>query len=376
MESSLTTKVVKKIEEIPPQDWNQVYPKAVENYYFFKSIDESAFEQFSFFYILVYDNGSAVGAASCFLMRFPLDMTVRGPLKIIYGAIKKVLPNIFSPKVLMCGLPMGPGRIGIAKDPARVMQAISDCLEAIAKEQKASMIIFKDFTAAYDDTLKPLLKKRFSKIQSLPSTDMDIRFSSFEEYLKTLGSVSREGIRRKFRKADGKIKIDLEITNALDDNVLPQVYELYLQTLERLDMGLEKLPMDFFRQVSLNMPKEVKFFLWRIEGRLVAFAFCLVSGDYFIDYYLGFDYAVAYDYNLYLIRFRDLMNWCIGNGIKKYEMGVTAYEPKRRLGFNFVPLYFYMKHRNKLINPFFGIGSQFLKPENFDPVFKEMKRKK
>ena len=122
------------------------------------------------------------------------------------------------------------------------------------------------------------------------------------------------------------------------------------------------------------MPKESKFFIWRIDGKMAAFAWCLISKEYFIDYYLGFDYAVAYKYHLYLVRLRDLIKWCIANGIKKYEMGVTNYEPKRRMGFDYIPLYFYMKHCNKLFNPLFKIGICFMKPENFEPVFKEMKK--
>jgi len=105
---------------------------------------------------------------------------------------------------------------------------------------------------------------------------------------------------------------------------------------------------------------------------MVSFAFCLIRGNYFIDYYLGFDYSIAHKYNLYFIRFRDLLKWCIANGVKKYEMGVTTYEPKRRLGFDFVRLYFYIKHRNRLINPFLKIIGHFIKPENFDPVFDTM----
>jgi predicted N-acyltransferase len=324
---------------------------------------------------MVYAGDLPVGATSCFLMRFALDMTVKGPLKFIFNPIKKIMPSILCPKVLMCGLPMGPGRIGITKDATGVMEVIYECMEQIAEAEKASMFIFKDFTGAYDDIFKPLLKKGFSKVESLPSTDLEINFASFEDYLKTLSRTSREGLKRNFKKADSKIKIDLEVTDSLNDNILPQVHKLYLQTYEKNDIGLEKVPIDFFKNISRNMPEEVKFFLWRVDTKLAAFAFCLIRGDYFIDYYLGFDYSLPRDYYLYFIRFRDLMKWCIERGIKKYEMGATGYEAKRRLGFNFIRLYFYMKHRNRLLNPFFNIVSCFMKPENFDPVFKKIKVK-
>ncbi|MEI7999601.1 MAG: GNAT family N-acetyltransferase, partial [Candidatus Omnitrophota bacterium] len=209
---------------------------------------------------------------------------------------------------------------------------------------------------------------------SLPNTELDIRFKSFEEYLKTLSSSTREGLKRNFKKVDAKVKFDLEITDTLNEETLSQVYELYLQTYNNHELGFEKLTKEFFRKISMNMPGQVKYFLWRVDGKLVTFALCLVSGDYFIDYYLGFDYTVSNDYYLYFIRFRDLLKWCIDHGIKRYEMGQTSYEPKRRLGFNFIRYYLYIKHRNKLLNFLLVPVSNLLKPENFDPVFKQMSK--
>ncbi len=371
--SLIEIKVTKKIEGLPQKDWESVFPQVLENYNFFKTLDQSSFEQFSFFYLLAYENNLPIAATSCFLFNFPLDVAVKGKLKFLFSGIKKILPNFFSPSVLICGLPMGAGRIGIAKDNGRVMAAFCDCLEKIARQQKASVIIFKDFTSDYDQMLKPLLSRGFSKVESFPSTEMEINFKSFDEYLKTLSRVSRDGLKRNFKKVDNKVKIGLEITNILDDSTAAAAHQLYRQTVERQEMGLENLPLDFFKNISRNMPEQTKFFLWRIEGKLVAFALCLVSGDHFIDYYLGFDYALAHQYYLYFVRFRDLMNWCIGQGIKKYEMGVTTYEPKRRLGFNFVRFYFYIKHRNRFLNRFLWLISHFMKPANFDPVFKQMK---
>ena len=232
----------------------------------------------------------------------------------------------------------------------------------------------KDFIADYGNILDRCSDEGFFKVDSLPSTTMDISFADFDEYLKSLSSVTRSGLKRKFKEVDGKVKIDLEVTDRLPGDVLPEVHALYLQTYERNEIGLEKLTPDFFQQISKNMPNETRFFLWRMDNKLVAFAFCLVSGDYFIDYYLGFDYTVAHKYHLFYVRFRDLMKWCIAHGIKKYEMGQTVYEPKRRLCFDFIPLSIYAKHRNKLFNPVFKAFCRIVQPSNFDPIFKELKK--
>lgn len=372
---SLRTKVVRKIEDIPAADWNKVYPDILESYNFFRAIDDSNLEQFSFYYIMVYDRSTPVGATTCFLTDYSLDTSINGPLRRITNSIKRIRPRIFSMKVLACGTPLCPGRIGIAGDPGKIMHVISRRIESIAKKEGAPIIAFKDFDHAHTAILDPLQKDGFTKFDSLPSTELNVWYKDFEEYLKTLSGANRYDLRRKFKKVDGHIKFDLEIAGSLDDSVLDDVYRLYLNMLDKHDMGFEILPKDFFVNIARRMPQHTKFFLWRVEDKLVAFLLCLVSSDNLIDYYVGLDYDVALKYHLYFVKFRDVMNWCIKHRIKRYEMGITGYEPKRRLGFDFIPLYLYVKLRNRMLRPAFTFICQFLKFENFDPSLKLAKKK-
>ncbi len=368
----LTPKITGNIKDIPPQDWDKVFPETLEGHYFLKTLNESLSDQFSFFYILVYEDSLLVGAAPCFVMDFPIDLAVSNPLKLFFNAARKIFPKLINPRVVFCGIPTGIGRMGASKKPGDVMEAISESLEKIAEDNKAAIIIFKDFTAPYDAMFKPLLGKGFLKIESFPYAEMDISFRSFEEYLATLSRASREGLKRKLKKVDGRVKIDLEVRDELDEEALAGVYDLYMNTYRKQEMGFEKLTPDFFRNISRNMPGKAKYFLWRIEGKLAAFALCLVGDEKFIDYYLGFDYEVANRYGLYFVRFRDLLSWCISAGLKKYEMGQTSYEPKKRLGFNFTRLYFYVKHRNRLLNRLVPFVGWLVRPENFSPIFKQI----
>jgi len=374
-QANLSVKITKTIREIPQKDWESVFPKAAEGYNFFKTLDESGFDGFSFFYIIIYDNGEPVGVASCFSTRFALDMTVTGPLKFIFRQVRKIIPNLLSPKIMMCGLPMGTGQIGVKDNDPEILRQIEFAIEQLAEKDKAALIVYKDFTFAYDQLLKPLLERGYHKIESIPSTEMEIDFSSFDDYLKKLSPSSREGFRRHFKKIDSRHNdLSMEVKGVLNEQELAEVYALYLQTYEKQGESIERLPLDFFRLISVNMPEETKFFLWRIEGKIAAFAFCLAKGGEFIDYYLGFDYALIKKYYLYFVRFRALLNWCIEHKIKRYEMGVTSYETKRRLGFKFVRFYFYMKHCNPVLNKVLPFLKFLFSPEHFEPVFKVMNK--
>jgi predicted N-acyltransferase len=366
----LRTRVASRITDIPGRDWGRVFPDVLESYDFFKTLDESDLKQFTFYYIMVYDGKTPVGATACFLMSYSLDTSIVGPLKKVTTAIKKAAPNIFCLKALICGTPLGQGRIGIAGRPDAVMTAIVRRMEQIARKNKAPIIAFKDFEGSYFPALDPLKKTGFSKLSSLPWTERNIEFKNFEEYMMTLSGATRYDLRRKFKKT-AHVKIEMEVVDAIEGDVLCDLYKLYLDIVARHEMEFEILSIDFFRKISENMPKHTKFFLWRIDGKLAAFLFCLVSKDILIDFYVGFDYSIAHKYHLYFVKFRDTINWCIKHGIKKYEMGSTGYEPKKRLGFNLVPLYVYAKLRNRVLRPVFNLLCQFLKFENFDDNLKK-----
>ena len=372
----LKTEVVRRISEIPAGDWNKVFPDILESYDFYRTLDDSGLGQFTFYYIMVYDGETPAGAAACFLMKYPLDTSIRGPLKHITNSVRKRIPDILSLRALICGMPLGLGRMGIAGDTDGVMDAILRGMEQIAAEKKAAIVAFKDFDKSYAKALDPLQKHGFSKLDSLPFAELELRFKDFEEYLKSLSGATRYDLRRKFRKVDNLVKIDLEIAERLEEGALQDAYRLYLDTVAKHDMGFELLTADFFRNISVNMPGRVRFFLWRIGGKLAAFQLCLVSKDVMIDYYVGFDYSIAHEYHLYFIRFRDSLDWCLSHGIKRYEIGATGYEPKRRLDFDFRPLYIYAKFRNRMMRPIFNLMCRFLKFENFDPELKKVKTEK
>ena len=82
---------------------------------------------------------------------------------------------------------------------------------------------------------------------------MNIWFKDFEEYMKTLSAASRYDLRRKFKRVDHHVKIDLEIHDSLSDEALQDVYSLYMQVVDKHEMGFEVLPMDFFRVLPKNM---------------------------------------------------------------------------------------------------------------------------
>lgn len=371
---NFSVKVSRSAGEIDKNEWDSIFPDIPESYGFFKTIDETMSGQFIPYYILIYDEAGVACVAPCFAFDYPLDTTIDGPLKRFISSFRKIMPGLLVPRAFMCGSPASEGRIGIKNAPYRddIIKTLVREMRRLAEKERASFIAFKEFSGDYADTLKPLLNMKFHMVRALPSVEMDLPFKSFEEYFNTLSAATRIDLRRKFKKTDGRVKIEMEVRSELGD-LLDEAYGLYTDTLRKSNMKFEVMPKSFFRDIPQNMPGVAKFFLWRVEGKLVAFHLCLVSGGVFIAEYLGFDYDIAYDYHLYFIHFRDEMKWCIRNGVRRYESGAMNYDPKKRLDFRFVPQYIYARHKNPTVNFLFGPLIKLLDPVNSDPVLKSMK---
>ena len=100
----LRTEIITDITRISSEAWSGVYPDVLESYSFFKTLQESGLEQFEWHYILVYDFEELVGIAPCFLMHYPLDTTIQGPIKAVLLKIKKRFPRFMELRALVCGL--------------------------------------------------------------------------------------------------------------------------------------------------------------------------------------------------------------------------------------------------------------------------------
>ena len=371
--TGILAKVFPSVSQINKDEWDSVFPPVPESYNFFKTIEDTLSQQFRLFYILVYEGPVLQCLAPCFTMEYALDTTVSGPLKHFLSLVRAIIPRLLTVRAVICGSPTSDGRIGIKDIGKReiLIESVVREMRAVARKENIRMLAFKDFLGRDAHLLEPLSRLGFHKIRSFPFVKLDIRFPSFEHYLSSLSRATRRDLKRKFKKIDGKVPIELEVRDDIDD-LLDEAYALYLQTLKKSDVIFETIPKEFFREVPRNIPAYAKFFLWRLEGKLVAFVFCFVSGGILLDKYIGMDYSVAYKYHLYFITFRDIMRWCIAHGIRRYESPQLGYEPKKRLDFTFIPDYVYVRHTNSVLNFLVNLIGAFLKPEHFDPVLRRM----
>jgi predicted N-acyltransferase len=353
--------------------WKQALQHKSKDRRYYEIVEQTLECGFEHHYFQIEDASGTVRAVQpVFFVRQNLVEGVRGKLRSIVDGIRKVFPRFLTMRVLMVGSAAGTGDLGslAQKDDLWVANALQETLRTYAKNNKASLVVFKDFPADYRSVLETLVANRYARIPSMPMTRLPLPYANWDEYFATLSKATRKDLRRKFRKAERAPKIEMEVVNDIRPFV-DEIYPLYLAVHERSPLKFETLTKDYFRSIAQRMPEQARFFIWRQNGKIVAFSFCLVRGDIIYDECIGLDYSVALDLRLYFYTLRDLISWALKEGLKYYYSNPLNYEPKLHLDCELLPLDLYIMHTNSLVNPMFRRLIKYLGPTQHDPVLQK-----
>lgn len=358
-------------EELQNRDvWRQAFKGKYKDHRYYELIEQTLDNDFEFHYLVLEDSSGVVRAAQpIFFVRQNLVEGVPGKVRTIVDLIRKTFPRFLTMRVLMVGCAAGEGQLGAcaAEDEPWVAKALHACLKTYARQNGASLVVLKDFSANYRTTLENFSLNGYARVPSMPMTRLSLKHASFDDYLATLGYITRKGLRRKFRKTERATKIDMEVVSDITPYV-DEIYPLYLQVHERSPMKFENLTKDYFRSLSQLMPDRVRFFIWRQQDKIVAFSCCLVHDGKIYDECLGLDYNVALDLHLYFYTLRDVLKWAMEQGLEEYVSGPLNYDPKLHLGCELMPLDLYVMHTASILNPIFRRVVKFLEPTRHDPV--------
>ena len=349
--------------------WKQAFQDLCKDHRYYEIVEETL-EGFEHHYLVVEDSSSHVRAIQpVFFVRQNLVEGVPGKIRSVVDIIRKIFPRFLTMRVLMIGCAAGTGDLGACgeNDEVWAANALLAHLGSYARQNKASLIVLKDFPANYRSALETFALNGYARIPSMPMTRLALCYENWDEYFRTLSKATRKDLRRKFRKADRAAKIEMEVVTEIAP-FIDEIYPLYLAVHERSPLKFETLTKEYFSAIAQRMRERARFFIWRQSGKIVAFSFCLVCGDAIYDECIGLDYSVALDLHLYFYTLRDIISWALQQGLKFYYSNPLNYEQKLHLDCELVPLDLYVRHTSALLNPAFRRVIKYLGPTRHDPV--------
>jgi Peptidogalycan biosysnthesis/recognition len=350
--------------------WRRAFTGQCKDHRYYSLLEETLDQGFEHRYFIIKDSNGEVRAIQPF---FLLDQNVLAGASgadRVAAAIRRIWPRFLHLRTMMVGCAAGEGHVDEAGGAFGTMPLLADHITDLARDLGAHLVVLKEFPAKYRSALRCFEEKGFKRIPSLPMTSLGIDFASFDDFMaKKLSAKTRRDLRRKLRAAENAGPIVMAVTRDVTP-MIDEIYPLYLQVLRRSKLGFEKLTPQFFCRLGQTMPDKARFFLWRQNGRLIAFALCLVEGNEVFGEYLGLDYEIALDLHLYHRVTRDVINWAIANGYKTFRSGGLNYDPKLHLRHVLDPLDLYIRHTSPVLNRILKLVLPLIEPTRYDPTLR------
>ena len=340
-----------------------------KDFRYYELLEETLSEQFDYRYFVLHDAASGEWAVQpLFFVNQDLLGGLPKAVRSLFAPIRKLWPRFLTLRMMMIGCAAGEGELDHAGP--WLAEALREAIDAYRPQARASLILFKDFPSSYRETLNSLTTHGYQRAPSMPGARLELDFPDFETYMaRRLSKVFRKNLRRKLRASESAAPITMEVlidaAHLVDD-----LYPLYRQTFERSDFKFEELNKEYFARIGQRLPDRVRYFIWRQDGRIIAFNLCLVHEGTLQDLDVGLDYSVALDLHLYFRTWRDVIEWSLRHGVTAYHTGPLNYDPKLHFKLTLAPLDLYARHHSALLNPIFKVAIKYLEPTRHDPVLK------
>jgi hypothetical protein len=362
--------IVSAAKQIDKVLWEKAFSACYLDARYYEVVEETLREWFDFRYaILKNERTGKTAVQPFFLVNQEITAGLPGPIRSLISRTPRWLSRRLTVKMVVVGCAAGEGRV----DPLEpwVLESLDEALERYAHQTHAGIICFKDFPSHDREVFLTLIRRGYRRLASMPSTRMELGFSSFEEYMQTKMSRGiRSHLRRKFRDSNKLGPLTMEVVNDITPWV-DELFSLYLQTHLRSEFRFEQLTKGYFSYLGQRLPERTRFFLWRKEGKLLAFALCMIHGGVLHYLNVGMEYPTALKLHLYYIVWRDMVSWAIDQKLKTIQMGQLNYEAKFRLGFQLAPLDLYVRHTSPVLNRIFAWALPFLEPARYDPALRK-----
>jgi predicted N-acyltransferase len=373
-EARYRVRFVEALVDLPAADWargREVAATVFMDPRFLAAVEHAFHGQARFLHAIVYD-GAERPQAWASLCSFPVDVTTLASpgVQSVVRALRVALPRLGLVSTFFVGLPVSLGQSHLAiapdADPAGVLGALGDAVEAIAARERAWLVVWKEFDPAAAARLDPPLRARgYRRAESPVMHELDGRFADFAGYRAALTSHYRSDVRRSERKfrAAGLRVVHLHDAEEIRRVYTADVHRLYEAVVARATVKLETLPVEFFRELTRRLPGLVSLTAIYDADRIVAFNWGMMDGRVHHFLFCGMDYTAARDADLYFNLMYHQLDDALRRGPARIEVGQTADMFKARLGCRPAPRYFYVKGGRPAARAALARGFRLMFPE-------------
>jgi hypothetical protein len=388
--SNYTFTCFEEIENVPENEWNE----ATDNNNLFLSfqylsvLDKQKTDCLKFRYVIVYHHKKPMGVVYFQINDFSASLFGEQAEKLITD-LKNNRANLFQRyinenetvmRLVTCGNNFISGEHGFylnvsrKKTTFKILETIINCVSQAEKLRgKISVILVKDFYAEGFEDKDCWYYKKFIYFNVEPNMIINLPkgLLTLTDYLTHFSKKYRNRAKHILESSASLTKKRLSTVEIIKYNDI--LYTLYLQVFEQAKFKLAHLGKDYFS--SLANYNHTNFYIdaWFKGEELVSFASGFRLPTEIEAHFIGFDYKLNREYELYQTILYSYIEEGIALKKEKINLGRTASEIKSTVGAKANELICYIKPQNVLSKLILKPFMQFLQPSEWIPrnPFKE-----
>ena len=332
-------------------DWSYTYTCE-----FWRVIEQSRLNDFTYNHLICYDDkDEPVGLASFYSITTDIAIFAPNRLRTLLAWIRRILPNFLKFRMLECGTPITLNKPFVCKNEGlneAIIKSIHAALVQKARTGGYFLFVFRDFEPHHETLLPYFRSLGYHIVDSLPTTFMEIKWATPQDYIASMKSYYRSKLLKRLRANEQQgVRHELrEDFNDLADTLCRQ-WQVVHESAEEYQR--EVLTPHFYKEFASGLGNNSMVILFYRGDQLVGHALLLKDGDLLRWLYFGRNEPI--NDNLYIYVAYTVVETAILNGAKRLELGLTTYSVKKDLGAYMVPIKLALKSPLRLINPFVGL---------------------
>jgi len=236
-----------------------------------------------------------------------------------------------------------------------VYAAFIQYIDELVKERKLLLSGFTYVPESSQALRDHLEANGYRPFPNLPTTFIELKGKSFDEYVSSIPSKrNRRAIRSERRKA-APLTIEWYEEDSLDTTsygrpLVETLKALHDQAWIKYNDTPSPLNERFLAELWRIDKENLRLCLAHLDGRIIAFCLLRVLGDTAHALMMGKDYDCAEDYYAYFnVVYYEPICRGLDEGWKMIYLRPSVYEAKLRRGCKLEPLYLYVKGHNPII---------------------------
>lgn len=383
----------KSIGEMDEQVWTQALPAPnfFLSYQYLRCVEELKADENYFRYLIVYHHEQPVGVVYFQVTDFTPGLfgnLIENQFKSLSQSklrlFKSKLENHNNKalmRLLTCGNNYVSGEHGFLFDERLDQTLRFDILERLIKEVgrkeklrgRISGTLMKDFYKPLPLTKCLFGTSHYIEFKVEPNMIVEIpeKVASLADYLACFSKKYRNRAKQIIKASEGIVLRQLEKEEI--NGLYSELFVLYENVYNNAKFKLAKLDAKYFYEMKKAFGEQFLVYGYFKDGKLVSFLSAIILHNEVEAHYIGIDYEVNKEYELYQNILYKYIEIAIEHGKRCVNLGRTASEIKSTVGAKAADLYCYIRPQNTIsklvLRPFIS----FLQPSEWIPrnPFKE-----